>query len=172
MIISAKRDILADFITRFRRTDKAGEYVKLLGRFYERAFVTENADKTKADLIAINAGEEAEFLSSALEKVIEVAEKTGEVLGDDVISITEFSKLLEAGYKACEVGLIPQLLDCVYVAELKDCRYKQFRCLFAAGLNGDVPYVKSDTALLLDSDISDLEDLSVAIEPKITVVNK
>lgn len=172
MIISAKRDVLADFITRFRRTDKAGEYVKMLGRFYERAFVTENADKTKADLIAINAGEEAEFLSSALEKVIEVAEKTGEVLGDDVISITEFSKLLEAGYKACEVGLIPQLLDCVYVAELKDCRYKQFRCLFAAGLNGDVPYVKSDTALLLDSDISDLEDLSVAIEPKITVVNK
>ena len=39
-------------------------------------------------------------------------------------------------------------------------------------LTGEVPFVKSDAALLMDSDIAGLEELSVSIEPKISVVNK
>ena len=170
--LNRRREILADFFSGLKKSDKARNYVLKISEFYEKAAVKENSEETENRLAAINAEEESAFLSSALDNVKEVAEKTGEVLGDDEITLPEFIKLLETGYNACEVGIIPQLLDCVYVAELKDCRYKRFRHLFAAGLNGDVPFVKSDTALLLDSDIADLEKLSVSVEPKISVVNK
>ncbi len=172
LTIIAKSEVITDYVLKIKRKDKASEYVKILEKFYKAAFVRENAEKIEEMLDEMNAEEESAFLTSALDKVIAIAQKTGEVLGDDEITLAEFSKLLEAGYKACEVRLIPQLLDCVYAAELKDCRFKRFRCLFAAGLNGEVPYVKSDTALLLDSDISELKELSVEIEPKISVVNK
>ena len=170
--LNEKRAVLADFYLGLKKSDKAKNYVLKIREFYEKAAVKENSEETENKLSAINAEEESAFLSSALDNVTEVAEKAGDVLGDDEISLSEFIKLLETGYEACEVGLIPQLLDSVYVAELKDCRYKRFRHLFAAGLNGDVPFVKSDTALLLDSDIADLEELSVSVEPKISVVNK
>ena len=172
IFISAKRDVLATSLAKIKRKDRANEYVKILLDFIENAYVTENVKITEEKLLAINANEESAFLTSAVDKVIDTVKRAGEVLGNDEVGVSEFSKLLEAGFDACEVGIIPQFSDCVYVAELKDCRYKRFRYLFAAGLSGDVPFVKSDTALLLDSDIADLEKLSVAIEPKISVVNR
>ena len=172
IFISGKRDVLATSLGKIKRKDGADEYVKILLEFIENAYVTDNAKATDEKLLAINANEESAFLTSALDKVIDTIKRAGEVLGGDEVTVSELSKLLEAGFDACEVGLIPQFSDCVYVAELKDCRYKRFRYLFAAGLSGDVPFVKSDTSLLLDSDIADLEKLSVAIEPKISVVNK
>ncbi len=172
IFISGKRDVLATSLGKIKRKDSADEYVKILLEFIEKAYVEDNAKATNEKLLAINANEESAFLTSALDKVIDTIKRAGEVLGGDEVTVSKLSKLLEAGFDACEVGLIPQFSDCVYVAELKDCRYKRFRYLFAAGLSGDVPFVKSDTALLLDSDIADLEKLSVAIEPKISVVNK
>lgn len=172
IFISAKRDVLASSLGKLKRKDGADEYVKIILEFIENAYVSDNAKLTEEKLLAINANEESAFLTSAIDKVTDTVKKAGEVLGNDEVTISEFCKLLEAGFDACEVGLIPQFSDCVYVAELKDCRFKRFRYLFTAGLNGDVPFIKSDTALLLDSDIADLEKLSVAIEPKISVVNK
>ena len=172
IFISGKRDVLATSLGKIKRKGGADEYVKILLEFIENSYAKDNAKATDEKLLAINANEESAFLTSALDKVVETIKRAGEVLGGDEVTALELSKLLEAGFDACEVGLIPQFSDCVYVAELKDCRYKRFRYLFAAGLNGDVPFVKSDTALLLDSDIADLEKLSVAIEPKISVVNK
>ena len=37
----------------------------------------------------------------------------------------EFYKILSSGCDACEISLIPEYLDCVYVSELKNCRFKK-----------------------------------------------
>ena len=94
------------------------------------------------------------------------------ILGDQPICVAEYRKILLTGAEACEISVIPENIDRVYVCEIKDCRYKKYDVLFVAGLNGDVPFVKSDTALLQDSDIGALEPLSVKIEPKIKAVNE
>lgn len=170
--ISGKRDALKYAIKSFSKTDKTSEFVRKVLSFYEAAGTEENTEQTALKLSAVSAEEESSFLTSATEKVSEVVKMTGDVLENDEITINEFIKLLEAGFKACEVGLIPQTRDCVYVGELKDCRYKKYKKLFAMSLTGEVPFVKSDAALLMDSDIAGLEELSVSIEPKISVVNK
>lgn len=170
--INGKRKTLGETVMGFKRADKACEYVAKLKKFFVCAETEQNAAELALKLSEINAEIKRAFLTSAMKKTIEIIEKTGEVLGDDEITAAEFEKLLDTGFRASETGLIPQMRDCVYVADLKDCKGKRFKVLFAAGLNGEVPFVKSDAALLQDSDIADLEELSLSVEPKISLVNR
>ena len=43
--------------------------------------------------------------------------------------------------------------------------------LYAAGINGNVPFTKSDSALLSDGDLASLDELKIIVEPKIKIVN-
>lgn len=167
-----KQNTIIYFQRGLKYKEKASAIVKKIKAFYEACGVEQNAEDTAKKLEEVGAMEERAFLLTALGKAYAALDDIAELLGDEVISVTEFSKLLSAAYNACEVGIIPQYGDGVYVAELRDCKHVRHKILFAFGLSGEIPFVKSDTALLLDGDIAELESLSVSIEPKISVVNR
>ncbi|MBR1677223.1 MAG: PD-(D/E)XK nuclease family protein [Clostridia bacterium] len=168
---SAKRDAVISFYKKFRTKNSAREYVKGIREFVEKSGIGENFKKLSDDLAEIGADGERSFNDAAFEKFDGVLSEIEGVLGDEILSVGEMRKIILSGAEACEISILPEYNDCVYVTELKDCRFKKYKILFAAGLSGDVPFVKGDAAVLLDSDIGKLEDLSVKVEPKIRVVN-
>ncbi len=115
--------------------------------------------------------EESAFLSQCVKKLNELTKTISDLYGELPIKLDEYLQLLKAGAEASEIAVIPQSSDAVYFAELKDIRLRNVDTLFAIGLNGDIPFGKSDTALLTDADLDSLEDLRSLIEPKVALVN-
>ncbi len=172
MEMDAKRAVLASFVRNFPRTATAERYVSLTLAFLKSACAEENAEILAERLSAAGAEEERAFLSGSKDDFYDLLNQISDILGSDEISAEEFYKILLSGAEEAEISLIPRSADCVFVGDLKDCRYRKYRELFVIGLSGDVPKIKGDTALLSDSDIAKLDELSVSIEPKIRVVNK
>ncbi|MBQ9709701.1 MAG: PD-(D/E)XK nuclease family protein, partial [Clostridia bacterium] len=114
----------------------------------------------------------AAFTGQAYEKTVAVLDSVSRILGDQPVSVSDFRNLLLSGYTACKVSVLPQLADAVYVGDYKECKYVEHSILFAAGLSGDVPFTKSDTAVLNDRDLAKLERFDCIVEPKIKIVNR
>lgn len=180
-IISKKRDDLVDFIKNLPQKAKAETFVELVKNFVTSSSGYSQDNEFPSDsnfaimrekLEKIEAFEEIRFLESASKNFFAVLDEIKNILGHDVLSAEEFLKILSSGLDAGEVALIPEYNDSVYLAEIKNLRFKKYPCVFMMGLSGSVPFVKADTALLLDGDISKLDSLALTIEPKIRVVNK
>lgn len=180
-LLRQRIDLLVGFINGFPRSGEAKTFVDALSKFIKSATgyvengeqnTTSNFSILSKNLQDLSAKEDDSFLHSGMKNYFTVLEEIKDILGDERLTADEFLKLLTSGEEASEISLIPEFLDCVYVSEIKNLRYKKYSNIFVMGLSGDIPVVKTDTALLLDSDISTLDKLNVPIEPKIRVVNK
>ncbi len=172
IFLGAKNSVLASFFKGYPKSGTAKTFVKAISSFLKNCGAEENAEIVFSRLGELSDGDERNFLVGADDDFYSVLDEIEDVLGEETVTAEEFYKILAAGVDACDVSLLQRTKDCVFIGNLKDCRYKRYKILFAAGLSGDVPPVKNDVALLSDRDIAGLESLSVAIEPKIRVVNK
>lgn len=171
LFLNAKHEAIRRFSRILNKKDKASRYADALAAFLDDSGAYENVAAAEKKLAAIGADEESAFCSAATGKFADVLDEIRSILGEEQTTLAEFGKLVSSGAEASEISLIPEYSDCVYVSELKNCRSKKYRVLFAAGLDGDIPAVKADTAILRDGDIGRLDDLSVRVEPKIRIVN-
>lgn len=114
----------------------------------------------------------ADFNEKALEKVYRLLDEMQNVLGNVKISLLDFKTVFSSGAGGATVGAIPLFNDAVYVGECKDVKMKQADVLYAMGINGNVPFGKSDTAILSDGDLASLDKFKIIVEPKIRIVNK
>ena len=113
-----------------------------------------------------------DFNEKAYDKMLEMLTETERVMGDVKMSILDFKSVILSGAVATVVGKIPLYNDAVYVGECKSVRIKSSKILYAVGLNGDIPFTKSDTSLLSDGDLKELDGFDIIVEPKISIVNK
>lgn len=115
---------------------------------------------------------EAQYSLQAPAKLRTAISEICAIVGGVKMSVREYRNLLISGLNSIKISLAPLCCDNVYVCELKDCRLLNAKMLFAAGINGDVPFTKSDCALLNDRDLNRLEDFGCVVEPKISAVNR
>lgn len=167
----AKISLLYTFLTKLGKTDTAKNYSAAIRAFLTAAGVDENAKIAGDRLTAFASDDKAALLSSEKEAFLAVLDETENVLGDTPLSLDAYRRILLAGEEAAEMSVVQQNNDCVYAGELKNCKSKRRDILFAIGMTSDVPFVKGDSALLLDGDIADLEKLSLYVEPKLKIVN-
>ncbi|MBQ8726124.1 MAG: PD-(D/E)XK nuclease family protein [Clostridia bacterium] len=180
-VISKKKDDLITFINGVPKSAQAEVFVEKIKDFTVKSSGYSPEKDYSPDsnfaimlknLQKLGAEEEIRFLESATKNFFGVLDEIKNILGKDVITAEEFLKILASGLDAGEISLIPEYSDCVYLSEIKNLRFKKYPCVVMMGLSGDVPFVKPDTALLLDGDISKLDALALSIEPKIRVVNR
>lgn len=113
-----------------------------------------------------------DFNDKAYDKMVEVLGEIEKVIGDVKMTLLDFKNVILSGAVATVIGKIPLYNDAVYIGDCQSVKIKNAKILYAVGLNGDIPFAKSDTALLTDGDIDKLSSLKKTIEPKIEVVNK
>lgn len=134
-----------------------------------------NAEETLKEL-ATEIEKTDKLLAAAarrsFDKLKAVLEQISSVLGDSEMGAEEYKSILQSGFAATEISDIPEYADAVYVSDFQTGGYKKKGMLFLAGMSGDVPYGKSDTALLSDKDLMRLEEYNLIIEPKIRIVNE
>ncbi len=73
-------------------------------------------------------------------KVMELLEQMISLMGDDEITLEEFSEILDAGFSEIRVGTIPQTVDKVLIGDIERTRVPSVKILFFMGLNdGNIP---------------------------------
>lgn len=85
--------------------------------------------------------------------VVELLDKIVELLGDEVVSVQEYSNILDAGFEEAKMGLIPPSIDQLTVGDIERTRLTNIKALFFIGVNdGIIPKI-NDTGCI----ISDIE---------------
>lgn len=76
--------------------------------------------------------------------VMDLLDKMTSLLGDEELSIKEYTEILDAGFEVAKVGVIPTGYDRVTVGDIERTRLEHIKALFFLGVNdGIVP--KNDT---------------------------
>ena len=87
--------------------------------------------------------------------LIEIFDQLVELLGEQVINLKEFSRILEAGFNSAKIGIIPTTVDQVLVGNIHRSRSHEIKALFVVGVNdGILPAGKDYENILSDEEKS------------------
>ncbi len=107
------------------------------------------------------------------EKFELVLQQAESILGERLMSIDDFLQTLETAVATVNISVIPAQNDCVVFANMAKARKHDINFLALLGANyGAMPIVKREGYLLSDSDIAELVNNDINIEPKIATENK
>lgn len=70
--------------------------------------------------------------------VMDLLDKVTSLLGDETMTIREYSDILDAGFEAAKVGIIPPGNDTVTVGDIERTRLNHVKILFFVGVNDGV----------------------------------
>lgn len=169
LVESMRRRLIED--VELPSSARVDEYIGIIKAYLEKIDFKACISLLSEKLYAYSETKCAGFNDQAADKTEQVFEELSCILGDVKLTIKEFIGILSSGFAASEVSLVPQNLDVVYVGDITSGKFSTKPLMFAAGLNGDVPFIKSDCAILNDRDIDRLKENGCDISPKISIVN-
>lgn len=98
--------------------------------------------------------------------VIELLDQMVEVLGDEVVKLEEFVKLLAAGINEYDIGVIPPSLDQVLVGDIERVKSHEVSAVFIVGTNDGVfPKTSGEEGILNDRDRELLKGFGLELAP-------
>lgn len=98
--------------------------------------------------------------------VMDLLDKTVELLGDDVISLEEYARILDSGYEAAKVGILPPGYDRVAFGDIERTRLNPVRVLFFAGVNdGIIPRAGGADGILSQTEREQLLEMDLELAP-------
>lgn len=98
--------------------------------------------------------------------VMELLEKYHTLLANDVITIEEFEEILDSGFEAAEVAVIPPGYDSVTIGDIERTRLNHVKVLFFIGVNdGIVPKSATGGGIISEYERVVLESADIALAP-------
>ena len=83
--------------------------------------------------------------------IMDLMNQVAELLGEDMLSLQEFSDILDAGFGEIRVRTIPQGVDLLVVGDMERTRLKDIKALFFLGVNdSNIPQSSSKGGLISD----------------------
>ena len=129
------------------------EYSERIFSMLDRLHVNETLDNWIENMILAGDNETARKHSQIWSKICAVFDKLVETLGDSAVSVSEFGKILDAGFSADNMGIIPPAVDQVVVGDLTRSRLPGIKALIVLGANeGMLPKPAPETGFLNDEE--------------------
>ena len=108
----------------------------------------------------------AKEYSQVYDLTVQLLERLCQLLGDEPMSLAEYSQILDAGFGEIKVGLIPATVDRVVVGDITRTRLDEIRVLFFVGVNeGVIPQRKENRSLLTDEERAYFAQMQVELAP-------
>ncbi len=98
--------------------------------------------------------------------VMELFDKLVSLLGEEQISLKEYSDILDAGFDAAKVAVIPPSNDKVTIGDIERTRLSQVKVLFFVGVNdGVVPKAEGAGGIISQFEREKLEEFQLELAP-------
>lgn len=154
-------------------SDTVENYVALARRLIESANLNELNDNFAAEQAKRGYDFENKATKQAAVKFEQVLSQAERVLGSRYVKLEEFVKTLSMGVDSVKISVLPVSNDCVIFANMAKARKHDVKFLALLGANyGAMPIVKKDGKLLSDSNIKELVERGINVEPQILTENK
>ena len=119
-----------------------------------------------AGLSASASARKAMEYDHVYESVMQVLEEADTLLGKSHVSRDEFARILEAGFDQAQIGMLPPVLDQVYVGDMMRTRLGNVKALLFLGMNeGLIPARPSAGGLLSEMDREKLRECGISLSP-------
>ncbi len=149
-----------------RAKDKACNYVDRLYDFLVNAHAESKLrERAKAFEESGDATRAKEY-SQIYRLVMELLNQIYQLLGEEVITLQEFTDIVTAGLGEIQVGTIPQGVDRILVGDMERTRFKPVKVLLFLGVNdGNIPRNTSKGGIISDVEREFLKDSGHALAP-------
>lgn len=153
-------EVLSDKTTSIRKKCTA------LYEFMEHLQLEQQLAKKEEEFSNQGEGALAKEYHQIFRVIMELLEKYVELLGEERISLEEFSELLDAGFSEVKVGVIPPGSDRVVVGDMERTRLKDVKVLFLLGVNeGNIPKSQAGGGILSQMEREFLEEQNASLAP-------
>ena len=166
------RTVINNVADKLKQAKTVNDYVLAVKYLLNETNAVENIKTVGERLIKFGNYSLGDYNDKVGEKIISVLDEMDKILSTSTVSALDFKNIFLSGAMGTNVSSIPIFNDAVYVGECKDVKIKNADILYASNMVGDLPFAKSDTALLSDGDLSVLDGFDVIVEPKIKAVNE
>lgn len=122
--------------------------------------VYENRFKTEGELA------KAKEYGQIYRLIMELFDQITELLGEEEVTLKEYSEILTAGFDEIRVGIIPALVDQVVVGDMQRTRLKDIKALFFMGLNdGIIPGNGGAGGIISEIERQMLKEQNIELSP-------
>lgn len=98
--------------------------------------------------------------------VIDLIDKIATLLSDEALTAEEFSEILDAGFEAADVGIIPPGYDRVTLGDIERTRLSDIKGLFFVGVNdGVIPSNTSGAGIISELERERFADAGIELAP-------
>ena len=137
-----------------------------LYKFLEKLEVEKQLSIKEEEFLALGDGSAAKEYHQIFRVIMQLLEKYVELLGEEKVSLEEFSELLDAGFAEVKVGVIPPGSDRVVVGDMERTRLKDVKVLFLLGANeGNIPKTLTGGGILSQMEREFLEEQNASLAP-------
>lgn len=151
---------------RLKKADNGRKLCEALYLFLEEQDIPAKLEKWKLEEEDKGNLVRAREHDQAWNAIMELLDQFVEILGDEAISIKQFSSILDAGMESLRFSLVPPAVDQVLVADLEKSRLSEIKIAFVIGLNeGVLPAKFSEEGLLADEDRENLLKSGLRVSP-------
>ncbi len=162
-------DTLGTFFSELDGAKTVSDFCNSLYRFLKDSDVADRLSAYAARALEGGDKKEAAEAASIFKAVFGVLKDMVAAMGDEEMSLEDFSAALRIVLGKTEIGTIPTAADEVMVGSASMLRATGIRCAILVGLcEGEFPMRVSEKGLFSDTDRSALEDLGISLSGKST----
>lgn len=136
--------------------DTVENYIDKIRNLFDKL----NCDIKMSNLIDIQNknGDEryAEITNQLPQKISDILNEMSEMLGNQELSLDEFSTMFKANLGSVSISMIPQYIDCVIIGEPLESRFAIIKSLYMIGASdNNIPYTRIDTGIITTREINE-----------------
>lgn len=144
----------------------AEEYTKALRLFLEKGGGREKLEEIAASFTEKGNTGDYDTYRQIPDRVEELFKKTENLIPDEKMTMREFMELLNAGFEAIRIGVLPAGTDSLRAGDTERSRMGNIRVLFFMGMNdGLIPEGNSSGGILSDNDREIIKDKGMDLSP-------
>jgi ATP-dependent helicase/nuclease subunit B len=160
-------DLFAPLMEAFSgKNATAAAEITALYEFFCRLGVEEQLWAREQEFLVEGSQVKSKEYGQIYQIVIELLEKFYRLLGEEYLSISEFTEILEAGLSASKVASVPPGYDNVTIGDIERTRLNYTKILFFAGVNdGVIPKAGNSGGIISEYEREMLQEAHMELAP-------
>lgn len=161
---------IIDFSEKFKTCQNINEFCEVIRQIL--AFFKDKIDFVIDECIKRQDVKNQEINEKSYDLLLKLCDDLEKFEGEKVISSYDFESLFKLSIENTEIDFIPAYVDSVFVGDATSSFFEEKENMIILGASSlELPKIISDTALLSDDDIDDINFL-YKIEPTVRMINR
>jgi len=150
----------------FERKATVEEQIKAIYNYIVGLGVEQQLALREAELLAEGEQTKSKEYGQVYRIVMDLFQKCIRVLGKETLSILELTEILDSGFEAAKVAVIPPGYDSVTIGDIERTRLNQTKVLLFLGVNeGIIPKSVNQGGIISQYERDALEDAQIVLAP-------